>query len=149
MRRTGPRDVRQSTARGRPAKAFVLAVLMILGAPAGAEGEGPGEVPRGLWKTPPDGLGVVLLVRTRACGPALCGRVERALNRGGYDAPSSAVGAKVLQGLRPQPDGSFLGTYAAPGAFPHPARAILRGRDLRLEACRDNVCSTEVWSRIR
>lgn len=130
---------------------LILALLACLLAGAvQAEGEKPAEVPRGLWETPPDRAGVILHVRTRRCGRALCGRVERAKNRRGYDTPSNAVGNKVLWELQPRPDGSFLGEYRGPTAKRFLAsRVEVAGRELRLDACDDTGCERFVWTRIR
>lgn len=129
----------------------LLSCLVVLGVCSGAAAQdGQGEAPRGLWQTEPDALGVVLHVRTRNCGPALCGRVERAKNRGGYDAPSGAVGEKVFWNLRPQPDGSFLGEYRGRGGDVYEKTRVWReGKTLRLEACNDETCKKLVWKRIR
>lgn len=115
-----------------------------------AEGDGPVEVPRGLWETQASASGVVFHVRTRRCGRSLCGRVERAKNRRGYDTPSNAVGAKVLWEMRPQPDGSFFGEYRGPQANRYlQSRVEVSGKQLRLNACDDAGCEALVWVRIR
>tara|TARA_R110002094_G_scaffold91503_1_gene93700 strand:+ start:3853 stop:4188 length:336 start_codon:yes stop_codon:yes gene_type:complete len=36
------------------------------------------DVPLGLWQSSPDASGLVVHVRTKPCGRALCGRIERA-----------------------------------------------------------------------
>ncbi len=113
------------------------------------EGE-QAEIPRGLWATEPDQLGIVLWVRTRSCGRALCGRVERAKNRAGYDAPSNAVGQLTLVKLKPQADGSFLGEYVDRNALQYrTSRVEVAGRRLRLEACNADGCSDKVWTRVK
>lgn len=120
------------------------------GGASAQEAEGQVEIPRGLWETPLDETGVLFHVRTRRCGRALCGRVERAKNRRGYDTPSNAVGDKFIWGMRPQPDGSFLGEYRDPQANSfEKSRVQVIGKELRLEACNDAGCSKEVWTRIR
>ena len=134
-------------------KAFRFWVALIctcLGASVEAQQGGQIEVPRGLWETEPDALGVVLHVRTRRCGRALCGRVERAKNRRGYDTPSNAVGDKVLWEMRPQPDGSFFGEYRGPLANRYlKSRVQVFGREMVLQACDDESCRKLVWMRIR
>jgi len=50
------------------------------------------EVPPGLWKSALDASGMVVHTRTKSCGAALCGRVERVKDRRGYDTPSRSVG---------------------------------------------------------
>jgi uncharacterized protein (DUF2147 family) len=128
-----------------------LALILICCASAAwAQEGGQTEVPRGLWETQPDVQGVVLHVRTRRCGRSLCGRVERAKNRQGYDTPSNAVGDKVLWEMRPQPDGSFWGEYRDHSAEQYlNSRAQVFGRDMRIEACNDTRCKSLVWKRIR
>lgn len=130
----------------------LLAVIIGLSSAtfAFAEGEAAVEVPRGLWETEPDASGVILHVRTRRCGRALCGRVERAKNRQGYDTPSNAVGDKVLWEMRAQPDGSFFGEYRGPKANRYlQSRIEVVGRELRLQACDDESCAARTWIRIR
>lgn len=117
---------------------------------AQADGEGVVEVPRGLWETEADTFGIVFHVRTKRCGRALCGRVERVKDRRGYDTPSNAVGAKVLWEMRPQPDGSFFGEYRGPQANRYlKSRAEIAGKKLRLKACNDEGCDTRIWTLIR
>lgn len=129
-----------------------LALLTVIGLAGGAHAQegGQAEVPRGLWQTEPDGFGVVLHVRTRRCGRALCGRVERAKNRQGYDTPSDAVGDKVFWEMRPQPDGTFFGEYRGPRArrFPQ-SRVTVTGSEMRLDACTDAACTRRILTRIR
>lgn len=130
---------------------FLMTCLLFLAAPpAMAQTEGQIEVPRGLWETEPDANGVILHVRTRRCGRALCGRVERAKNRGGYDTPSDAVGEKVLWELQPRPDGSFLGEYRGSNGRRYlETRVEIMGRKMRLEACTESDCRAVIWNRIR
>lgn len=127
-----------------------FALCLGLGSQAAAQREGTVEVPRGLWETEADASGVIFHVRTRRCGRSLCGRVERAKNRRGYDTPSNAVGDKVLWELRPQPDGSFFGEYRGPQARQYlKSRVEVVGRELRLDACNDDGCRKSVWMRLR
>lgn len=132
-------------------KRLQIVILCLLCATAArADGEAVVEVPRGLWETQADTSGVVFHVRTKRCGRALCGRVERVKDRRGYDTPSNAVGAKVLWEMRPQPDGSFFGEYRGPRADRYlKSRAEVAGKKLRLNACNDEGCETRVWTRIR
>jgi hypothetical protein len=127
-------------------------VLVFLGLAAGvaAQEGGQTEVPRGLWQTEPDSLGVFRLVRTRRCGSALCARVERAKNRAGYDAPSNAVGQKAFWAMRPQPDGSFYGEYRDARARRFlQSRVEVFGRKLRLRACDQTTCSETIWTLVQ
>lgn len=127
-----------------------LALALAFGQPDAAQAEGAAEVPLGLWRTGPDDLGVVLHVRTRRCGRALCGRVERAKNRRGHDTPSEAVGEKLLWELRPQADGSFLGEFRdARGAVYPLSRLEMAGKVLRLRACDAAQCREHHWTRLR
>ena len=131
-------------------RSILTLLCLCVGTPLFAQAEAAADVPRGLWETAPDGAGVILHIRTRRCGRALCGRVERAKNRRGYDTPSDAVGEKVLWDLRPQADGSFVGEYRGPGGESFPdARVEVRGRMLSLRACGEAGCDTTIWTRIR
>lgn len=130
----------------------IIAVLLAFGASnaALAQDGGQGEIPRGLWQTEADMLGTVLLVRTRGCGRDLCGRVERAKNPAGYDAPSKAVGQKALIKMKPQPDGSFFGVYRdAKSRIYKDSRVTVLGREIRLRACDDEGCKERVWKRVK
>ena len=125
-------------------------LCMCLGSSLAAQQGEQIEVPRSLWETEPDALGVVLHVRTRRCGRSLCGRVERAKNRRGYDTPSNAVGDQVLWEMRPQPDGSFYGEYRGPLANRYlRSRAQVFGREMVLQVCDEQSCKKLVWTRIR
>ena len=129
-----------------------LALLAVLCAasPIAAQEDGQGEIPRGLWQSEPDMLGVVLLVRTRGCGRNLCGRVERAKNRGGYDAPSSAVGQKVFWEMKPQADGAFFGEYRDAEARQfRQTRVEVAGRKMRLRVCDTEGCKERIWVRVK
>lgn len=108
------------------------------------------EVPLGLWKSQPDRRGIVLNVRTRPCGRAMCGRVERVKDRRGYDTPSTMVGQKVLWDLKPQPDGSFLGKMVDnQGNWLSETRIEARSGKLHLRACGEGGCQDLVWKRLR
>lgn len=132
-------------------KSVFAAIIAVWLAPmALAQSEGQAEVPRGLWQGAADLQGISFHVRTRRCGRALCGRVERVKNRRGFDAPSNAVGQKVLWELRPQPDGSFLGEFRdGTGNAWLDTRVELRGNALRLRICNGNKCRDESWKRLR
>ncbi len=115
-----------------------------------AQAEGTVEVPRGLWETPLDAQGIKYHVRTRRCGRALCGRVERAKNRRGFDTPSNAVGDKVLWEMQPQPDGSFTGEFRDSHANRLlNSRVALQGNILAVNACDSNTCTHSTWKRLR
>lgn len=129
---------------------FAALLLVALATGGMAQEEGQAEVPLGVWQTEPDTLGVVLLVRTRSCGGALCARVQRAKNRAGYDAPSNAVGQKAFWAMKPQPDGSFFGEYRDPrGRRYLQSRVEVVGRKLRLRACDKESCTETIWKRVR
>lgn len=109
-----------------------------------------GEVPRGLWQTEPDMFGLVLHVRTRPCGRALCARVERVKDRRGIDAPSNLVSQQVFWSMRQLPDGAFFGEYLDREAVSFPqSRVEFSGRMLRLRACINNTCSESHWTRVK
>jgi uncharacterized protein (DUF2147 family) len=129
---------------------FFAATFACLCTSAWAESEGSAEVPRGLWHATADAQGISFHVRTRRCSRALCGRVERVKNRRGFDAPSNAVGQKVLWELRPQADGSFLGEYRdnSGKAWPE-TRVEVQGNALRLRICGAEGCRDETWKRLR
>ncbi len=99
----------------------------------------------------PAGLpGVVMHVRTRSCGGGICGQIERVKNRQGYDAPSRAVGRRVLVNLVPEGDGSFAGQVWEPsGNRMLRARMQVQGNIMRLENCSDEDCRSEIWRRLR
>jgi uncharacterized protein (DUF2147 family) len=119
---------------------------------AAAQSEGRAEVPRGLWQGTADAQGISFHVRTRRCGRAMCGKVERVKNSRGFDAPSNAVGQKVLWELRPQADGSFFGEYRDGSGNVWPdTRVQMRGNALRLRICNGAQCKEKEtsWKRLR
>ena len=120
------------------------------GTAAHAQSDSQTERPLGLWETELDSSGIRFHVRTRGCGRALCGRVERVKNRRGYDAPSNAVGQKVIWSMRPQPDGSFFGEVRDTRGRPYTnSRVQPVGNTLRFELCNTDGCRDEVWTRLR
>lgn len=127
---------------------FGLAVFA--SGPLAAQEGGRVEAPRGLWQTEPDILGDYLLVRTRGCGRNLCGRVERAKNRGGYDRPSDAVGQKVFWDMRPQAGDAFFGEYrnAEARSFDQ-TRVEVSGRTMRIRACDAQSCEEQIWKLVK
>lgn len=108
------------------------------------------DVPLGLWKSSPDASGQVVHVRTKPCGRALCGRVERAKDRRGYDTPSTAVGRKVLWDMVPQPDGSYQGKiWEVSGNRMLGAKMQVQGNTMQLHNCDEAVCEDVIWTRLR
>ena len=108
------------------------------------------DVPLGLWQSGPDATGTVVHVRTKPCGRALCGRVERAKDRRGYDTPSSAVGRKMLWDMMAQPDGTYEGKIWEPvGNRMLVARMQVQGNTMQLRNCDATACQDAVWTRLR
>ena len=128
----------------------MLGAVLALAAGA-AWAEGPDVAPpRGLWESPPDARGLVYHVRTKACGRALCGRIERVKDRRGVDAPSNAVSHRILDGLRPVAGGAFLGDLHWPGSDPvADVRVTPEGSALKVESCGDAGCAAARWKRLR
>ena len=117
---------------------------------AGGVGTAKADVPFGLWQSPPDSRGIVLHVRTRSCGLAICGQVERVKNRKGYDAPSRAIGRRVLVNLVPDADCAFSGEVWEPsGNRMLRARMQVQGNLMRFHNCIGDQCRDEVWRRVR
>lgn len=108
------------------------------------------DVPLGLWKSNPDASGLVVHVRTKPCGSALCGRVERAKDRHGYDTPSNVVGRKVLWDMVPQADGNYQGKiWEASGNRMLGVRMQVQGNTMQLHNCDDASCQDVTWTRLR
>lgn len=106
--------------------------------------------PQGLWQSSPDESGLVVHVRTRACGLALCGHVERAKNRQGYDTPSSAVGSRMLVDMYPQSDGTYQGRFWEPYSNRLlTAKIQVSGNLMRFRNCDGTACKDVVWTRLR
>lgn len=123
---------------------IIIAFLSAFGGAAQA------EVPIGLWKSGPDAYGKVVYVRTKPCGRALCGRVERAKDRNGYDTPSNVVGRKVLWDMVPQPDGSYQGKiWEASGDRMLGVRMQVQGNIMQLHNCDEASCQDVTWTRLR
>lgn len=108
------------------------------------------DVVEGVWKSPPDRNGLVVHVRAKSCGSALCGVVERAKDRRGYDKRSTAVGKRVFWDMRQQPDGSYVGTLLEPSATQRTtATMLVEGNAMRLQKCDADICKELVWTRLR
>ena len=114
---------------------FSLFFLAFAAAPVAA------DWPVGLWQSTPDQSGRVVHVRTKPCGAAICGRVERAKNRRGYDTPSRVIGRKMLLDMHQQTDGSYLGRIWEPERNRMLiARMKVRGNAMHLENCDGETC---------
>jgi uncharacterized protein (DUF2147 family) len=104
----------------------------------------------GVWKSNPDRNGLVVHVRTRPCGTAVCGMVERAKDSRGYDKRSDAVGKRLFWDLVEQPDGSYEGKYWEPRRnLTLDTRVRVDGDALRLEACDDSGCRDMTMTRLK
>lgn len=126
----------------------VLAMSGFIG--LGSLGTARADVPIGLWQSPPDARGLVMHVRTRACGGGICGQIERVKNRQGYDAPSRSVGRRMLVNLKPEADGSFAGQVWEPsGNRMLRAKMQVQGNLMRFQNCNGDECRSEVWRRVR
>ncbi|MEH6644068.1 hypothetical protein [Sulfitobacter sp.] len=113
-------------------------------------GSAQADVSIGLWQSPPDARGIVLQVRTRPCGQAICGQVERVNNRQGYDAPSRDVGRPVLVNLVPEVDGGFAGQVWEPLVNRMMSvRMQVEGNLMRFQNFHESDCRNEVWRRVR
>ncbi|MGJ8617379.1 MAG: DUF2147 domain-containing protein [Sulfitobacter sp.] len=129
-------------------KFTTFAIITVLS--VGAASLARADVPLGLWKSSPDATGLVVHVRTKPCGRALCGRIERAKDRRGYDTPSTAVGRKMLWDMTAQPDGSYAGKIWEPVKNRMlTARMQVEGNTMRLHNCDDAACQDVVWTRLR
>ncbi len=108
------------------------------------------DIPLGLWQSKPDRRGVIVHVRTKACGRAICGKIERAKDRRGYDTPFDSLGRRMLLDMRVQPDGSYAGQSWQPqlGRLVS-ARMRVQGDALLLSNCDGDVCEDVVWKRLR
>ncbi|MGC1497342.1 MAG: DUF2147 domain-containing protein [Sulfitobacter sp.] len=127
-----------------------LITFVLIAGMAAAASAARADVPLGLWKSNPDASGLVVHVRTKPCGPAVCGRIERAKDRRGYDTPSRAVGRKMLWDMTPQPDGSYQGKIWEPAANKMlVAKMQVQGNTMRLHNCDNAVCRDVVWTRLR
>lgn len=126
-------------------KISILSAFLVSGAAVAQA-----DVPLGLWKSAPDRSGLVVHVRTKPCGDALCGRVERTKDRRGYDTPSSFVGRKIVWDMVPQGDGSYSGRLWEPARNRMlDTRMQVQGNRMKLHACDGDSCRDEVWTRLR
>ena len=124
---------------------FIIIAVLSAGA-----GMARADVPLGLWKSAPDASGLVVHVRTKPCGSALCGRVERAKDRRGYDTPSTFVGRKMLWDMKAQPDGSYEGKIWEPaGNRMLGTKMQVQGNRMQFRSCDEAICQDEVWTRLR
>jgi len=121
-----------------------IGLLAAFAAPAGA------DVPLGLWQSTPDRSGLVVHVRTKPCGSAVCGQIERAKDRRGYDKPSTAVGRPILIDMKPDADGIYVGQlWETDSNRLKNARMQVNGNVMRLENCDGAACKKVVWTRLR
>lgn len=121
-----------------------LSLVVGLATPAAA------DWPVGLWQSTPDRTGAFVHVRTKPCGEGICGKVERAKNRLGYDRPSNLVGRRMVLGMQPQPDGTYLGRVWEPeGNRVLSARMRVEGDQMSFENCEGGACRTVIWTRVR
>jgi uncharacterized protein (DUF2147 family) len=108
------------------------------------------DVVEGVWKSTPDVNGLVVHVRAKACGQALCGVVERAKDRRGYDKKSTAVGKRVFWDMVEQPDGTYEGTLIEPSGFKlQQAKMMVEGNAMHLVRCAGATCDEVIWTRLR
>ncbi len=108
------------------------------------------DVVEGVWKSAPDINGLVVHVRAKPCGLAVCGVVERAKDRRGYDKRSSSVGRRVFWDMVQQPDGTYVGALLEPSATQiQQAKMRVDGNAMRLVKCQDNACKEMIWTRLR
>jgi uncharacterized protein (DUF2147 family) len=108
------------------------------------------DVPLGLWESTPDASGLVVHVRTKACGRALCGRIERAKDARGYDTPSNSVGRKMIWDMIAQPDGSYQGKiWETDSNRMLVARIKVQGNQMQMNNCDGAACREVVWNRLR
>lgn len=129
---------------------FFRKMLISMGFVLATTTVGQADLPAGLWESTPDTRGLIVHVRTRPCGSAMCGKVERAKNARGYDTPSTAVGSKVLMDLAQQSDGTYLGKFwASDQGRLMTARVRLQGNEMMLNNCDGAGCRNEVWKRLR
>tara|TARA_R110002049_G_scaffold210471_2_gene381349 strand:- start:4996 stop:5388 length:393 start_codon:yes stop_codon:yes gene_type:complete len=108
------------------------------------------DVVEGVWRSKPDQNGLVIHVRAKPCGTAMCGTVERAKDRYGYEKRSTAVGKRVFWDMKPQADGSYVGTFLEPSASKKQiATMLVNGNAMKLQKCADGQCDEMVWTRLR
>ncbi len=108
------------------------------------------DVPVGLWQSTPDRAGLVVHVRTKPCGRAICGRIERAKDVRGYDTPSRVVGRKMLLDMQQQADGTYAGQIWEPqGNRMLTTRMQVLGNEMRLHHCDGAACEDVIWKRLR
>lgn len=123
---------------------FLSALFMAISAPVFS------DVAEGVWKSAPDVNGLVVHVRARPCGQALCGVVERAKDRRGYDKKSTAVGKRVFWDMVQQADGSYEGTLIKPsGNTRKQTTMLVDGNAMHLVKCTGNSGNEVVWTRLR
>ncbi|KIN64042.1 hypothetical protein Z946_2927 [Sulfitobacter noctilucicola] len=108
------------------------------------------DVPLGLWESKPDRRGVVVHVRTKPCGQSICGRIERAKDRRGYDTPSNALGRRMLMDMQAQSDGSYSGKIWEPSRNRIISSLMrVQGNRMELHNCDGDACEDVVWTRLR
>lgn len=127
-----------------------FAIMVVLALSVVTVGQARADWPVGLWQTAPNLRGDVVHVRAKLCGASICGRIERAKDRRGYDRPSSFVGRRMLFNLTAQQDGSYLGDIWEPELNRIvSARMRVSGDRMYVRGCDDMQCRDVVWTRVR
>lgn len=123
----------------------VLAVLLLIATPAGA------EPALGTWLTGPDRKAQVAHVEVRRCGPALCGRIARAFGSDGAPVMTPNVGRELFWDMRAEGGGRYSGgrVFVPAHGREYDARMqILPDGRLRVQGCLGPVCDGQVWTRV-
>ena len=123
---------------------FALILLTGTALPAGA------DVVLGLWRTPPDSNGIVIQVRAKACGDAVCARVERVTDRRGIDKRSGYVGRRMIWDMIPLDADNYRGKFWDPHANRvFDADLSVAGNRIILRPCHAGQCRELTWLRVR
>ncbi|QYZ68328.1 DUF2147 domain-containing protein [Neotabrizicola shimadae] len=126
-----------------------LTSAMILMLSAGAALADPVE---GLWRTKPDDNGNTGLIRITSCGPAFCGKLEKAFDGAGKEISSPNIGKRIVWDMIPEGDGAYGdGKVWSPDRDKtYDAKMQLSGNKLSVSGCVLMICRDGgTWTRVQ
>ncbi|MFD2855040.1 DUF2147 domain-containing protein [Seohaeicola zhoushanensis] len=107
-----------------------------------------GRLARGVWLTQPDRKGGYAHIRAHACGPALCGTVEKAFDRTGAEIWTPNVGKRVFWDMWEDEQGHYRGRAWVPMLKrEYPGSIRLLGDRLQVHGCSGPICMSQTWTR--
>ncbi|GHF72568.1 hypothetical protein GCM10017056_49350 [Seohaeicola zhoushanensis] len=128
-----------------PLLSLALAAVALVAAPTARAAS-----PEGVWLTQPDRKGGYAHIRAHACGPALCGTVEKAFDRTGAEIWTPNVGKRVFWDMWEDEQGHYRGRAWVPMLKrEYPGSIRLLGDRLQVHGCSGPICMSQTWTRVK